>query len=219
MAAPNPRSPHDPHNPHDPHDPHPPAGARSMTDTATPAASGGAAASTDAAASAHRVWRLGADIDTDQLAPGAYMKFGIDEIARHCLERVRPEFAAQARPGDVIVAGPNFGIGSSREQAAAALVSLGLRAVIAPSFNGLYFRNAFNVGLLLLTCRDAEAIPEGESISIDLDGSRIMRADGTALDCEPIPDFLRDMVRAAGLLNLLKRRLADGTLKPNPMRA
>jgi 3-isopropylmalate/(R)-2-methylmalate dehydratase small subunit len=71
----------------------------------------------------------------------------------------------------------------------------------------------------LLTCRDAEAIPEGESISIDLDGSRIVRADGTSLDCEPIPDFLRDMVRAAGLLNLLKRRLADGTLKPNPMRA
>lgn len=167
----------------------------------------------------HRVWRLGADIDTDQLAPGAYMKFGIEEIARHCLERVRPEFAAAAKAGDVIVAGPNFGIGSSREQAAAALVTLGLRAVIAPSFSGLYFRNAFNVGLLLLTCRDAEAIQEGESIAVDLDACRIVRADGAALACEPIPDFLQDMVRAGGLLNLLKRRLADGTLKPNPMRA
>ena len=67
-----------------------------------------------------RVWRVGADIDTDALAPGAYMKFGIDEIARHCLQRVRPDFAAGVRPGDVLVAGPNFGIGSSREQAAAA---------------------------------------------------------------------------------------------------
>jgi 3-isopropylmalate/(R)-2-methylmalate dehydratase small subunit len=104
---------------------------------------------------AQRVWRVGADIDTDALAPGAYMKFGIDEIARHCLQRVRPEFAAQARPGDVLVAGPNFGIGSSREQAAAALVRLGIAAVVAPSFNGLYFRNAFNVGLLLLTCAPA----------------------------------------------------------------
>jgi 3-isopropylmalate/(R)-2-methylmalate dehydratase small subunit len=111
-------------------------------------------------AATHRAWRLGADIDTDQLAPGAYMKFGIDEIARHCLERVRPEFAAEARPGDVIVAGPNFGIGSSREQAASALVTLGLRAVIAPSFSGLYFRNAFNVGLLLLTCAQADAVNE-----------------------------------------------------------
>ncbi|AOB29585.1 3-isopropylmalate dehydratase [Bordetella sp. H567] len=167
----------------------------------------------------HRVWRLGADIDTDQLAPGAYMKFGIDEIARHCLERVRPEFAAGVKPRDAIVAGPNFGIGSSREQAASALVALGLRAVIAPSFSGLYFRNAFNVGLLLLTCPDAEAIQEGESIAIDLEASRIVRADGTALACDPIPDFLHDMVRAGGLLNLLKRRLADGSLKPNPMRA
>lgn len=167
----------------------------------------------------HRVWRLGADIDTDQLAPGAYMKFGIDEIARHCLERVRPEFASAAKPGDVIVAGPNFGIGSSREQAASALVALGLRAVIAPSFSGLYFRNAFNVGLLLLTCPDAESIQEGESIAVDLQASRIVRANGAALACDPIPDFLQDMVRAGGLLNLLKRRLADGTLKPNPMRA
>jgi 3-isopropylmalate/(R)-2-methylmalate dehydratase small subunit len=176
-------------------------------------------ADTAATRDTHRVWRLGADIDTDQLAPGAYMKFGIEEIARHCLERVRPEFAAAVQPGDVIVAGPNFGIGSSREQAAAALVALGLRAVIAPSFNGLYFRNAFNVGLLLLTCPEAQAIQEGEAIAIDMEGCRILRHDGTALACEPIPDFLQDMVRAGGLLNLLKRRLADGSLKPYPLRA
>ena len=104
----------------------------------------------------HKVWRFGADIDTDQLAPGAYMKLGIEGIAPHCLEVVRPEFAAAVRPGDVIAAGPSFGIGSSREQAAAALVKLGVRAVIAPSFSGLFFRNAFNLGLLLLTCREAE---------------------------------------------------------------
>ncbi|WP_338878514.1 3-isopropylmalate dehydratase [Achromobacter veterisilvae] len=156
---------------------------------------------------AHRVWRVGADIDTDALAPGAYMKFGIDEIARHCLQRVRPEFAAQARPGDVLVAGPNFGIGSSREQAAAALVRLGIAAVVAPSFNGLYFRNAFNVGLLLLTCAQAETLEEGERIALDPAAGRIVRADGhTALHCEAVPDFLLDMVRAGGLLNLLKQR-------------
>ena len=106
----------------------------------------------------HKVWTLGADIDTDQLAPGAYMKLGIADIAQHCLEGVRPEFASQARAGDVIAAGPNFGIGSSREQAAGALVQLSIKAVIAPSYGGLYFRNAFNLGLLLLTCPRAQAV-------------------------------------------------------------
>ncbi|MFF7399234.1 3-isopropylmalate dehydratase [Achromobacter sp. NPDC008082] len=159
--------------------------------------------------STHRVWRVGADIDTDALAPGAYMKFGIDEIARHCLQRVRPEFAAQVQPGDVLVAGPNFGIGSSREQAAAALVRLGVAAVIAPSFNGLYFRNAFNVGLLLLTCPQAESLADGERITFDATAGRVVREQGGAhseLHCETVPAFLMDMVRAGGLLNLLKQR-------------
>ncbi|SSW66037.1 3-isopropylmalate dehydratase [Achromobacter agilis] len=156
----------------------------------------------------HRVWRVGADIDTDALAPGAYMKFGIDEIARHCLQRVRPEFAAQARPGDVLVAGPNFGIGSSREQAAAALVRLGIAAVVAPSFNGLYFRNAFNVGLLLLTCAQAETLAEGERITLDPAAGRIGRVQGepAELHCDAVPGFLLEMVQAGGLLNVLKQR-------------
>lgn len=156
----------------------------------------------------HRVWRVGADIDTDALAPGAYMKFGIDEIARHCLQRVRPEFAGEVRPGDVLVAGPNFGIGSSREQAASALVRLGVAAVIAPSFNGLYFRNAFNVGLLLLTCEQAGILAEGERVTLDPAAGRIVRAGAapSELHCETVPAFLLEMVRAGGLLNLLKQR-------------
>ena len=153
-----------------------------------------------------RVWRLGADVDTDVLAPGHAMKHGIDVIARHCLESVRPEFAASVRPGDVIVAGPNFGIGSSREQAAAVLVHLGIAAVIAPSFSGLYFRNAFNVGLLLLTCEGAEQIAEGERIVCDARAGRILRADGQVLATEPIPGFLLDMVEAGGLLAQLHQQ-------------
>ena len=155
----------------------------------------------------HKVWKLGADIDTDQLAPGAYMKLGIEGIAPHCLEAVRPEFAAQVKPGDVIAAGPNFGIGSSREQAAGALVQLGVRAVIAPSFSGLYFRNAFNLGLLLLTCKDAGQLREGESITLDLQQMQVVTEDGRRLACEPIPGFLIDMVQAGGLLNTLRSRL------------
>jgi 3-isopropylmalate/(R)-2-methylmalate dehydratase small subunit len=156
----------------------------------------------------HKVWRLGADIDTDQLAPGAYMKLGIEGIAPHCLEGVRPEFASQVRPGDVIAAGPNFGIGSSREQAAAALVQLGVRAVIAPSFSGLFFRNAFNLGLLLLTCPQAGELHEGEQVSLDLQQMQVVRPDGSRLACEPIPAFLLEMVQAGGLLQQLRRRLA-----------
>ncbi len=155
----------------------------------------------------HKVWKLGGDIDTDQLAPGAYMKLGLADIAAHCLEGVRPDFASGVRAGDVIAAGPNFGIGSSREQAAGALVQLGVQAVIAPSYSGLYFRNAFNLGLLLLTCSQAERLQEGEAITLDLPGRAVVRADGERLPCDPIPDFLLDMVRAGGLLPQLKKHL------------
>ncbi|RYY68916.1 MAG: 3-isopropylmalate dehydratase [Comamonadaceae bacterium] len=154
----------------------------------------------------HRVWRLGADIDTDLLAPGHAMKHGIDIIATHCLETVRPEFAREVQRGDVIVAGPHFGIGSSREQAAAALVHLGVAAVIAPSYSGLYFRNAFNLGLLLLTCAEAERLQENDRIAIDLAGPTVMAPDGSRLACEAIPGFLVEMVRAGGLMNQLRLR-------------
>jgi 3-isopropylmalate/(R)-2-methylmalate dehydratase small subunit len=158
-----------------------------------------------------RVWRLPADVDTDQLAPGATMKHGIEVTARHCLETLRPAFAREVRRGDLVVAGPRFGIGSSREQAASVLVHLGIAAVIAPSYAGLYFRNAFNVGLLLLTCPQAESITDGERIAFDARASRITRADGSTLACAPIPGFLLEMVQAGGLLPQLQQRF-----KPNP---
>jgi 3-isopropylmalate/(R)-2-methylmalate dehydratase small subunit len=159
--------------------------------------------------SAYRVWRLGHNIDTDALAPGIYMKLGLDEIAKHCLESVRPEFASGVKKGDVLVAGPNFGIGSSREQAAGVLVQLGVAAVIAPSYSGLFFRNAFNLGLLLLTCKDAEQMQEGDEVQVihKPDGSiAINRKNLASLSCQSIPHFLMDMVNAGGLLPLLKMK-------------
>jgi len=166
--------------------------------------------------STHRVWAFGADIDTDQLAPGAYMKLGFEGIAPHCLEGVRAEFARDVQRGDVIAAGPNFGIGSSREQAAGALVQLGVRAVIAPSFSGLFFRNAFNLGLLLLTCPEAARLREGERITLDLQALTVTTAQGEVLRCEPIPGFLLDMVEAGGLLNQLRRRMAQHNARAEP---
>jgi 3-isopropylmalate/(R)-2-methylmalate dehydratase small subunit len=160
----------------------------------------------------HRVWRLGADVDTDALAPGHAMKHGIETIATHCLEAVRPEFAREVQAGDVIVAGPNFGIGSSREQAAAVLVQLGVAAVIAPSYGGLYFRNAFNLGLVLLTCAEAESLNDGDRIALDMARPALSSPDGRTLACEPVPAFLMDMVRAGGLMKQLRRRFGkEGT--------
>ncbi|MGJ7553836.1 3-isopropylmalate dehydratase [Variovorax sp. RB3P1] len=164
----------------------------------------------------HRVWRLGADIDTDLLAPGHAMKHGIDIIAKHCLEAIRPDFAAGVQRGDVLVAGPNFGIGSSREQAAAVLVHLGVAAVVAPSYSGLYFRNAFNVGLLLLTCAEAETLNEGEQIALDTTAPEIVAPGRRRLACEPVPLFLMDMVRAGGLLNQLRQRSGRPAFKKAP---
>ncbi|MFI4927904.1 MAG: 3-isopropylmalate dehydratase, partial [Burkholderiales bacterium] len=111
----------------------------------------------------------------------------------------------------VVVAGRDFGIGSSREQAAAALRHLGIAAVIAPSFAGLVFRNAFNLGLLLLTCPGCEAIAEGERIAFDARAGTVTRADGQVLATEPIPAFLLDMVEAGGLLPQLQRRFQERT--------
>jgi 3-isopropylmalate/(R)-2-methylmalate dehydratase small subunit len=160
-----------------------------------------------------RVWKLPDDIDTDQLAPASSLKFEIEVMARHCLETARPGCAGKVEHGDVIVAGENFGVGSSREEAAAVLVYLGIAAVIAPSFSGLYFRNAFNVGLLLLTCPLASLIEDGEAIEFDARAALITRSSAFAphdkLPCQPVPKFLLDRVEAGGLLPQLRTRLAQ----------
>ena len=155
----------------------------------------------------HTIWHLGDDVDTDALAPGAWMQFGIDVIAQHCLVNLVPTFAKVVRPGDVIVAGKNFGIGSSREQAAAALVHLGVGTVVAASYGGLFFRNAFNLGLVLLTCPELEVIRKNEPTEFYLRGKTVVLTSGEEVECDPVPDFLLDMARAGGLLPSLKRRL------------
>jgi 3-isopropylmalate/(R)-2-methylmalate dehydratase small subunit len=182
-----------------------------MSDAGPPQGAKAPSAAHEVAAWGHTgtpVWQLGDDVDTDALAPGAYMQLGIEGIAPHCLENLVPAFAREVRPGDVIVAGRNFGIGSSREQAAAVLVHLGVAAVIAPSYGGLFFRNAFNLGLLLLTCADAASLQGQSQLAIERSPLRIVLPDGRALACEPVPDFLLAMAQAGGLLPQLRQRLA-----------
>ena len=155
-----------------------------------------------------KAWVFGDNVDTDMIAPGRYMKYGIDEIARHCMEALEPAFAASVRKGDVVVAGRNFGAGSSREQAPEALKHLGVAALIAESYAGLFYRNAINLGLPALVCAQAKRIRPRDDIAVDLDAARIdNRTTGETLAAEPLPAFLRQIVRDGGLLAHLERRL------------
>ena len=155
-----------------------------------------------------RAWTFGDNVDTDVLAPGQYMKFGIEEIARHCLESVEPRFAAAVRPGDVLVAGRNCGTGSSREQAPQALKHLGVAALVAVSFAGLFYRNALNLGLPALVCPEAKRIRAGDRLRVDAESGRVENlGTGETLVCEPIPAHLMQMIRDGGLLAHLEKRL------------
>ncbi len=167
----------------------------------------------EARPAAGRAWVYGDNVDTDVLAPGQYMKFGIDEIARHALELVDPAFAPGVKAGDVVVGGRNFGVGSSREQAPAALKHLGVAAVIARSFAGLFYRNCFNVGLTALTCAEADRIRAGDAIRFAAAAGRIENlTTGETLACEPLAAHLMRLVEDGGLLAQLEKRLA--TFKP-----
>ena len=134
-----------------------------------------------------RAFVFGDNVDTDVLAPGKYMKLTIAELARHCLESIAPEFARQVRPGDVVVGGRNFGMGSSREQAAEALKFLGIAAVIAPSFGGIFLRNALNLGLPVMVCAAAGKIRQDDRVTVDLTTGRVINeTTGTTLSGEPL---------------------------------
>ena len=123
-----------------------------------------------------RAFVYGDGINTDMLAPGIYMKHPIATIATHCLESVDKDFAGAVKPGDVVVAGQGFGIGSSREQAAEALKHLGVAAVLARSYGGIFYRNALNFGLPVLVCSDVEKIGIGDLVSAGISCLIIMEA-------------------------------------------
>ncbi|MBO6561995.1 MAG: 3-isopropylmalate dehydratase small subunit [Nisaea sp.] len=155
-----------------------------------------------------RVWKCGDNVDTDLLAPGAYMKGPIEDLAAHCLEAIDLDFAKQVRPGDVIVAGRNFGIGSSREQAAEVLVRLGVKAVIAKSFGGIFYRNAFNLGLLALVADAETEVEAGHELELDpASGTITNMSTGAQIAAEPVPEHLRRIVAAGGLVPYLEQRL------------
>ena len=149
---------------------------------------------------------FGDRIDTDVLAPGPYMRESLAVLASHCLEAVDPDFAGQVRPGDIVVGGESFGIGSSREQAVQALAKLGVGAIIAKSFARIFYRNAINIGLPIVECPEAsEKISAGDKIAVDFDTGVITNlTKNESYQGEPFPAFIQGIISAGGLMNAIK---------------
>jgi 3-isopropylmalate/(R)-2-methylmalate dehydratase small subunit len=165
----------------------------------------------DAPPAGGRAWVFGDNVDTDVLAPGLYMKGAIAELAKHCLEALDPRFAREVRAGDVVAAGNNFGMGSSREQAAMALKALGVAAVVAKSFARIFYRNALNLALPVLVCPEAGTIASGDRLVVRAgEGAIENLTQGRTLACEPIPPHLLAMIADGGLLPHLAKKLQAG---------
>jgi len=151
-----------------------------------------------------RVWKFGDNIDTDAIIPGRFLTiFDEKELAKHAFEGIRDDFSRQAQEGDVIVAGRNFGCGSSREHAPLALKGAGVRVILAKSFARIFFRNAINVGLLPLVSPDTDQMRDGSPIVVREREGKIV-IDGREYSVEPVPEFMYRIVEAAGLVGYAK---------------
>lgn len=151
-----------------------------------------------------RIWKFGNDIDTDAIIPGRFLVINDPaELASHAFEGTRDEFARDVRPGDVVVGGRNFGMGSSREHAPLALKGAGVRYVVAESFARIFYRNAVNVGLLPLATRSTAGFADGAEVSVDLAANTIT-AGGETHSLDPVPAFLQRIADAGGLVEYAK---------------
>jgi len=161
-----------------------------------------------------RLWLFEETINTDVLAPGFYMKSPIDELSKHCLEAIRPEFASNVRKGDVILAGENMGVGSSREQAAEVLKFLGVSCIIAKSFAGIFYRNAINLGLPVFTLPSEPSLPkqfvDGSFVNFDFDSTTLnLEQPSLQVKLDPLPKFLRELITDGGLVSHLEKRFSE----------
>jgi 3-isopropylmalate/(R)-2-methylmalate dehydratase small subunit len=156
-----------------------------------------------------RAWVFGEDISTDHIIAGKYLGTTDPKVfAEHCLEAVDPRFAKEAKPGDLMVAGPNFGCGSSREQAPLAIKHLGIAAILAPSFARIFFRNAINLALPVLECPGIEkSVRGGDEVEVDMERGEVRTPSGV-LKFKPLPPNVLEILEAGGLVPKLKRELA-----------
>ena len=158
-----------------------------------------------------KAYKFGDDINTDIIYPGKYLSITTDrkEMAKHCFETVYPEFIQQACQGDIIIAGKNFGCGSSREQAATCLKYFGIQAVIAVSFARIFYRNAINLGLPVLVAQDiVSSVKHGDILHVDLEqGTVLNERTGKTIQATNIPPFIMEIINAGGLIAHIRKRI------------
>ena len=155
-----------------------------------------------------KVFKYGNDVDTDVIIPARYLNTGDErELASHCMEDIDGEFVKMVKAGDIIVAGDNFGCGSSREHAPIAIKASGVSLVIANSFARIFYRNSINIGLPILECPAAvAAIKAGDTVSCNLDtGAIVNESTGASFTAEPFPPFIQKIIGDGGLLNHLAK--------------
>jgi len=148
-----------------------------------------------------KVWKFDDDVDTDAISPS-----GTTEVKKHVLEVINPHFPLEVKTGDIIVAGSNFGCGSSRETAPSLLKSLGISAIIAESFGRIFFRNAVAIGLPIITCPNvSNCFLDGNQLELDIDSAKVTNIDsGKTLDAQPLPYEMRDILYKGGIMPILK---------------
>lgn len=155
-----------------------------------------------------KVWRIGDNVNTDLIIAGKYKLSitNINELSKHAMEALIPGFAEKVNKGDIIVAGKNFGCGSSREQAPLVLKHIGIGAVVAKSFARIFYRNAINIGLPAIECRDVDKIMDKDMLEIDLvKGSIKNLARNEAYEIKPIPSALLEVLISGGLVNYVRK--------------
>ena len=158
-------------------------------------------------------FKYGANVDTDVIIPARYLNTSSpDELAGHCMEDLDKTFIDRIRTGDMIVAGPNFGCGSSREHAPIAIKAAGVSCVIAPSFARIFYRNAINMGLAIMECAEAaDTIQDGDRLEVDFDTGLISDlTTGRTFQARPFPAFIRRIIDAGGLMGTLKEEIKHG---------
>lgn len=156
-----------------------------------------------------KVWKFGDNIDTDIIIAARYLNTSDPKIlATHIMEDKDKDFSKKVKNGDIIVAGENFGCGSSREHAPIALKAAGIGAVIAKSFARIFYRNSFNTGLLILECKDSDKIDENDEIKIDINSGVITNlTKNEKYKFEPIPEFMQELLKSGGLINYAKENI------------
>jgi 3-isopropylmalate/(R)-2-methylmalate dehydratase small subunit len=158
-----------------------------------------------------KVHKYGDDVNTDVIIPARYLNvYDPAELAQHCMEDLDPAFLQKIKPGDIIVAGTNFGCGSSREHAPLAIKAAGIGCVIAKSFARIFYRNAIDIGLPILECEEAvDKTHSGDVLEVELSTGKIANITrGLTFKAKPYPDFMLELIKAGGLIEYTKRKIA-----------